>query len=425
MSVPGSTPRPSSGGAAGVLARPPLLLIFSVTVTGILANTLVNAPLPDILDAFGQADDRAGLVVSAATLPGIIMAPVIGLLADRYGRRRVLVPCLVVFGVFGVLGGLAPSFGVLLLCRLGQGFGSAGLINLAIVLIADSWEGRDRVRLIGYNSAVLTVSVALLPGVGGWIDQVGGWRWSFAPYALALVTAAAAMHYVPDHRRADPPTFRRQTRDAFAVLRTPIVAWSVVLGFVLFALIFGLFLTAMPILLTNTYGLAPGVRGFALALPAIGSTTAALVLARTRTRLGARGLLLVAAAVLMIGFTGIGLATSLAVLAVGAVVYGLGEGSTIPTVQDIVAGSAPDASRGAVLALFVGASRAGQTVGPQLADVAIGTIGPAQAFVIAGLVCAGLLVVQLLLPRRWFAGLDVSGVVVAVGPASHDDPNAV
>ena len=88
---------------------PPLPLIFSVTITGILANTLVGPAIPDILEAFGQPDSRAGVFVAAGTLPGIVMAPVIGVLADRFGRRAVLVPCLTAFGVFGLLSALAPT----------------------------------------------------------------------------------------------------------------------------------------------------------------------------------------------------------------------------------------------------------------------------------------------------------------------------
>ena len=64
--------------------------------------------------AFDQPDSRAGVFVAAGTLPGIVMAPVIGVLADRFGRRAVLVPCLVAFGVFGLLSALAPTFPALL-----------------------------------------------------------------------------------------------------------------------------------------------------------------------------------------------------------------------------------------------------------------------------------------------------------------------
>ena len=100
---------------------PPLPLIFSITITGILANTLVGPAIPDILEAFDQPDSSAGLFVAAGTLPGIVMAPVIGVLADRFGRRAVLVPCLVAFGTFGLLSALAPTFPTLLALRLLQG----------------------------------------------------------------------------------------------------------------------------------------------------------------------------------------------------------------------------------------------------------------------------------------------------------------
>lgn len=376
--------------------RPPLVLVFSITLTGILANTLIVAPLPDILEDFGRPDGAAGLLVAAATLPGIVIAPVIGLLADRFGRRAVLVPCLVVFGLAGLGAALAPSFEALLGLRLVQGVGSAGLINLAVVLLGDHWTGTERARLIGYNAAVLTVSVAVFPALGGVLAQAGGWRWSFVPYALALVTAAAVWLLLPVRPTPEPVPVSRQVRDAVAVLRQPMVFGAVAFGFVLFVLIFGLFLTVMPILLEDDFGLDAGVRGLILAFPAAGSTLAALTLGRTRGRFGARRLLLGSTVLFVAGFVLIGLADVLVLVFAGALLYGLGEGASIPTVQDVVAGAAPEASRGAVVAAWVGAARAGQTVGPLLAGVGLGLVGPGTTFVIGGAIAAWLLAVQLL-----------------------------
>lgn len=373
--------------------RPPLGLVFAVTVTGILANTLVNAPLPDILTYFGRSDGYAGVVVAAATLPGIVLAPVIGLLADRFGRRKVLIPCLVVFGLAGLGAAVAPTFGALVAMRLVQGFGSAGLINLAVVLIGDHWEGADRARLIGYNAAVLTVSVAVFPAVGGLLAQAGGWRWSFAPYGLALVTAAAVWLLLPSRPTPTPVPLSHQVRDAVAVLRQRAVFGAVSFGFVLFVLIFGLFLTAMPLLLEQDFGLDAATRGLVLAFPATGSTVAALLLGRTRARFGARRLLLASSIAFVIGFVTIGLTDALVLVFVGSLLYGLGEGSSIPTVQDVVAGAEPEASRGAVVAAWVGAARAGQTIGPLLAGIAVGAFGPSATFVAGGVVAAMLLVV--------------------------------
>jgi len=165
-------------------------LIFAITVTGIMANTMIAPAIPDILDDLGVAQSRAGLLLAAATLPGVVVAPVIGLLADRYGRREVLVPCLAVFGLAGGLSSFAPTFPALIGLRLLQGVGSAGLINLAVVVIADHWKDADRARVIGQNSAVLTVSLAVLPPLGGTLTDLPaggppsprtGWGWSPPP----------------------------------------------------------------------------------------------------------------------------------------------------------------------------------------------------------------------------------------------------
>jgi MFS family permease len=393
VTVPGRTPTSSSG----EVRRPPLVLVFSITLTGILANTLINAPLPDILEDFGLGDSAAGVLVAAATLPGIVIAPIIGLLADRFGRRTVLIPCLVIFGVAGAGAAFAPTFAVLVAMRLLQGVGSAGLINLAVVLLGDYWEGPERAKLIGYNAAVLTVSVAVFPALGGVLAQLGGWRWSFAPYALALVTAVAVWLLLPARAAPAPARVSDQVRDAIAVLRRPVVFGAVSFGFVLFVLIFGLFLTAMPILLEDDFGLDAGVRGLVLAFPATGSTVAALTLGRTRKRFGARRLLLGATVLFVVGFVMIGVANVLVLLFAGALLYGLGEGASIPTVQDLVAGHAPEASRGAVVAAWVGAARAGQTIGPLLAGISLAMVGPSTTFVIGGLVAAVLLGLQVVL----------------------------
>lgn len=399
MTAPGPSAAVPPSSAEGHLVRPPLWLVFSVTLTGILANTLPNAPLPDLLRDFDQPESASGLFVAAGTLPGILMAPAIGLLADRYGRRQVLVPCLVAFSAFGVASMLAPGWGLLLAFRLLQGFGSAGLINLAVVVISDFWDGTERTRRIGWNSAVLTVSVAVLPAVGGWLAEAGTWRWAFAPYGLGLITAVGIARKLP----AGPPLVtvgaRAQLRAAGEVLRQPRVAASIGFGFVLFALIFGLFLTVLSVHLDGTFGLGAGHRGLVIAAPAAGATAAALLLGRTRARFGRARLLIMANVLFVIGFVVIGLADVLPLLLLGALCYGLGEGSAIPTVQDVVAGAAPPSSRGAVVAVWVGAARAGQTVGPLLAGVGIATVGTGTTFVLGGGVALAMLVAQLLLPR--------------------------
>ncbi|MDP8987060.1 MAG: MFS transporter [Actinomycetota bacterium] len=369
-------------------------MIFGITVTGIMANTLIAPAIPDILGDLGITEAGAGLLVAAATLPGVAVAPLVGLLADRYGRREVVVPCLVLFGASGGVAGFAPSFSILLALRLLQGVGSAGLINLAVVLIADHWKGVDRARLIGQNSAVLTISLAVLPPLGGLLTEVGGWRAAFLPYWVGLVTAGGAAGVLGPTLRQDV-RIGDQVRQAVGFLRSPRVVTAMGSGVVLFLLIFGLLLTALPLYLADGFGLGPTSRGLVLGLPALTATIGALSLGRLTTRFGARRLVLTGSAVLAGAFTVIGEAPALAVVVIGALLYGFGEGIAVPSLQNIVAGAAPASSRGSVVAVWVGGVRLGQTAGPLLAGVAVTRIGAGATFLAGAGVAAALLLVQL------------------------------
>ncbi len=361
--------------------RPPLVFIFAVTLTGILNNTLVTPAIPDILRDFGVPSNRSGILVSVGSVAGILLAPAIGFLADRYGRRLVLTACLVTFAVFGLGAALAPTFELLLVARFLQGMGSAGLINLAVVLIGDHWTGAERTRLVGRNSAVLTVGLASLPLVSGVITETLGWRATFGVYTVAFVTAGWSWLILDGSRPAEIPELRRQLRDAGAAVKRPETATNVGITLIMFMMIFGLMLTVLPIHLAEVFGLDAAARGLFISVPAITSTVAAFNLGRIRRRANAATMVAAAATLWAIAFTTIGLAGSLVVVAVGALVFGAGEGSLVPLLQDVAMSSAPEGQRGAVVATWVGFARLGQTLGPLVAGFGLGAFGSGTTLV--------------------------------------------
>jgi predicted MFS family arabinose efflux permease len=367
--------------------RPRPVLIWAITLSGITANTLIAPVLPDIIEDFRRPDSAAGLVVAAASLPGVVAAPVIGVLADRLGRRRVVVPCLVIFGVASALAVAAPSYWVLVLARLLMGFGSAGLINLAVVLIGDHWSGQERVRQVGRNAAVLTAGLAVLPPLAGVLGMLGTWRLSQAPSVLALLTAWAAWAELDDLR---PPhaesTLGGQLRDAATTLRSPTMAATILSGFLIFVMIFGLFLTVLPVHLQRDFGLDAGARGLLLAAPALSATVVSLNLARLRERLGLRTLLVSGAALFGVALALTGWASSVVGVVGGLLLYGTAEGFTVPSLQEITAARAPAAQRGTVLAVWVAAVRLGQASGPLVFAAVFAAVGTGEALVIGALV---------------------------------------
>ena len=263
---------------------PSKVLVFSVTAVGLLHNSIFVSSTPEILRTFGESENLAGLLIAAGSVPGIVVAPFIGFLADRFGRKKVLIPCLVIYGVFGLLVGLSPSLSWFLLLRIFQGLGSAGLINLVVVIISDNWGSLERARLIGQNAAAITISVAIYPVAGGGITDLIGWRWNFLAFLLPLIVAFFISRKLDDHQPGLDVSVREQISGAFKVVRKPAIATNLVIGTIVFMSIFGLLLSLLPVHLDREYGLTPTERGLIASTPAILAALAALTVARVRKR---------------------------------------------------------------------------------------------------------------------------------------------
>jgi MFS family permease len=391
-----------------------LVFIFTVTLTGILSNTLVTPAIPNILAEFDLPANRAGLLVATGSLAGIVIAPVAGFLADRFGRRIVLTVCLGIFGVFGGLAAIAPSFEILLLSRFLQGVGSAALVNLAVVLIGDGWTGPDRTRLIGRNSAVLTIGLAAMPVVSGVVTQAASWRVTFGIYTVALGTAAAAWVVLDGRRPERSPQVREQFAEAMVVLKRPVLRASILSGFLVFMAIFGLFLTVLPLHLADVFGMEAGARGILISLPAISATLAAFNLGRMRSLTSARTVVIFSASALVVSYVMLGITTTLIVAVTATLIYGASEGFFIPMLQDVTMEDAPDEHRAVVLAVWVGFARLGQTIGPLLAGVAVGVIGTGPTFV------AGSGIAVLILLVGWFGPFPSDPAKRGVAPPAID-----
>lgn len=357
-----------------------LPLVFAATLTGIMGNSLVSPLLPDILDTFGRSDASAGPLVAAASLPGIVLAPLIGIAADRWGRRPILALCLTVFGLAGVFTAIAPTFELLLATRLLMGMGSAGLVNLGVVLIGDHFEGEERTMWIGRNAAVLTVGVAIIPLLSGIAGETIGWRATTIAYTVGFAGALYAWMFLRGEQRQGTQTVRGQLAGIGIALRNPVIATTLGVGTLTFAVIFGVFLTALPTHLENRFDLSSGWRGVIIGAPAVTAALVGFNLGRIRRRIDIRAALAVSAATWVLGMGLIGSAGVLAVVIIGSLAYGIGEGALIPNLQEVAVSAAPPEHRGAVVATWVGFARLGQTSGPLLAGVLLSSSGAPAVF---------------------------------------------
>src|ERR687893_2380455 len=162
-----------------------LHVLFGVTLIAVLGVSSITPALPEIRDAFGVSSGEVGLLITVFTLPGIALTPVLGVLSDRHGRKKILVPALLLFGVAGGLCAFARSFELLLALRLVQGMGAAALGTLNVTVIGDIYTGRELSAALGYNSSILSIATATYPGLGGLL-AIFGWFYPFLLPFLAV-----------------------------------------------------------------------------------------------------------------------------------------------------------------------------------------------------------------------------------------------
>ncbi|MBT8397916.1 MAG: MFS transporter, partial [Gemmatimonadetes bacterium] len=175
-----------------LLRDPNLHVIFSITLMVVLGVSSITPVFPQVAVELGIAPEAVGLLITAYALPGIVLMPVLGILADRFGRKQVLVPALVLFAVAGTACAFARDFRLLLVFRFFQGMGGASLGSLTATLVGDLYKGRELAEAMGYKASTLSLGSAVYPALGGAL-AVFGWYVPFALPVLGLGVAAAVL----------------------------------------------------------------------------------------------------------------------------------------------------------------------------------------------------------------------------------------
>lgn len=158
-----------------------------------LDSNIVAVSLPAIARDLNAAFSDIEWVVSAYILTFAAMLMPAGALADRYGRRRMLIGGLAVFTLASLLCGLAPGALVLNAARALQGVGAAIQLSSALAVLGHTFRGPERAKAFGFWGTVIGVAVAIGPPVGGVITSAFGWRWAFllnVPVGIFLVSLA-------------------------------------------------------------------------------------------------------------------------------------------------------------------------------------------------------------------------------------------
>lgn len=159
-----------------------LMVLLSVSVPSFMINldsNIVAVSLPSIARSLHADFAAIEWVISAYTLMFASLMMPAGALADRYGRKRVLVSGLAIFTLASLICGAAPTVLILNVARALQGLGAALQLSAALAILSHGFRGAERARAFAFWGSVIGIAMTLGPVVGGLITQKLGWQWAF------------------------------------------------------------------------------------------------------------------------------------------------------------------------------------------------------------------------------------------------------
>jgi ACDE family multidrug resistance protein len=361
---------------------PNLHVIFCVTLMAVLGASSVAPALPRVADALGVSTGQVGLLITVFTLPGVFLTPVWGVISDRYGRKRVLVPSLLFFGLAGGACALARSFELLLFLRFMQGIGAAALGALNITILGDIYSGRERTKAMGYNSSVLSTGTASYPAIGGALATLG-WYYPFALPLLAIPVGIVVLFSLRTPAPENDQTLKEYLGNVLEHLRERRTLGLFGASLVTFTLLYGPHLTYLPILMDRSFGASPLITGAVVSSSSVVTAITGTQLGRLTRLLPERGLIRVAFVLYAIAFCIVPFIPTVWMLPIATVIFGFAQGINIPNILSLLTATASTGTRGALMSTNGMVLRLGQTLGPLLMGASAAAFGLAGAYLSA------------------------------------------
>lgn len=363
-----------------------VIIIFGITLIAVMGISSITPAFPGIIRYFGISTHQVGWLIAAFTLPGVFLTPVTGILADRLGRKLVLVPSLFIFGIAGFLCSFTRDFHSLLFFLFLEGIGAAGLSSINITLIGDLYSGEKRTALMGYNASILSIGTAAYPALGGFIAALG-WQYIFYLPLLAIPLGIFVIFGLTNPEPKDHRKMSEYFRQIWEKINQRSVWGLFLVNMLVFVLLYGAYLTYFPILLSERLNATSVHIGLTMSVMSLVTAATSSQLGHINKKFRSKTILLFGVSFYFLSMLLLLVSQSWIQVVVSVMVFGLGHGLLIPSVQNLLVGFASIKERAAFMSVSSMVLRVGQTIGPLLIGVFY-SVGGLQGSFVAGAVVA-------------------------------------
>ncbi|MBM3301914.1 MAG: MFS transporter, partial [Deltaproteobacteria bacterium] len=265
-------------------------------------------------------------------------------------------------------------FETLLLFRFLQGVGLAPLGVLSVTIIGDLYEGEHRITAMGYTGTVLGIGTAVLPVVGG-VLAMFGWRYPFMLPVLALPLAVLVHLFLQNPEPRADSRLSDYFQEALRAMWRKNAIGLFLLTMLTLVILYGPFVTYVPLLLQDRFLATPAIIGVAIATASIFAGVASSQLGRLAGKIREAWILRISFVMFLFSMVLIPAVPSLLSFALPLALFGVAMGLGSPSRLTMISGLTSTDQRAAVLAVNSLLQRVGQTVGPALAGAILAGFG--------------------------------------------------
>ncbi|WP_246049982.1 MFS transporter [Aquibacillus sediminis] len=359
-----------------------------------LGNSMLIPILPKMESELDLSSFQVSLTITIFSVIAAIFIPILGYFSDRFSRKVIIVPCLVLYGLGGLLAGMASAwfsaaYGWILVGRALQGLGAAGTAPIAMALTGDLFKGGERSKVLGLVEASNGFGKVLSPVVGSLLALLvwHGPFWGFPVFCLVSVLLTAI--YVKEKKKKkSPPPVGQYIKGLFSVFKhegrwlfTAYLAGATCL-FTLFGVLF-----YISDELEKEHGFDGVVKGLILAIPLLFMMSTSLT---TGSKIGKnlkrmKRLIVLGLFMMTASFASLVFFENLIPFFSVLVVSSIGTGLVLPCLNSLITGSVGKARRGFVTSLYGSVRFLGVAAGPPIYGWLMGVSRAWMFFSTAGL----------------------------------------
>ncbi len=337
-----------------------LPLICLVAFFAMSAGALLGPVLPFMVEPLNTSREAVGMILGMYTFSTALSMIFVSFITDRVGRKKILVPCLLINGIAGLACYFSTDMTTLLALRFVQGIGIAGMLPIAMTMIGELYTGLDRVNAMGKMSMTTGIGAVSAPLIGGILASYA-WNVPFLFYGLTVPLAIIVLLILPE---TNPHETRSKKRNsiikALAEFR---IFYTIMLSFSIFFLLYTMVIY-VPFILKDDFGFTASQAGLALGLEGIAMATVSSRARSFSARFGKQKLLMTGFSITGIALGGLIFADSLYQVLGLIFIFGAGFGMVQPQLNTLATQVAPSGMMGSIVSVFNIMKYAGQTAAP-------------------------------------------------------------